>query len=92
VLKDPAAAPRKSALTQFESGYSLRTARYRYTQWGPDGRDGAELYDHQSDPEEMVNLASQPERADTVKRLASQLQERIAAATRVPLGLKQVRD
>jgi choline-sulfatase len=92
VLKDPAARPRKSALSQYKNGYSLRTARYRYTQWGLRGRDGAELYDHQADPEELVNLASQSEHAATVQQLASQLQERIAAATRVPQGLKQIRD
>jgi iduronate 2-sulfatase len=92
VLKNREAQPRKSALTQYMGGYSLRTARYRYTQWGPNGQDGAELYDHQSDPEELINLVSQPEHAPTVKRLAGQLQQRIAAATRVPEGLKQIRD
>jgi iduronate 2-sulfatase len=92
VLKNREAQPRKSALTQYMGGYSLRTARYRYTQWGPNGQDGAELYDHQSDPEELINLVSQPEHAPTVKRLAGQLQQRIAAATRVPEGLKQIRN
>jgi len=92
VLKVPAARPRKSALTQYQSGYSLRTDRYRYTQWGPAGRAGAELYDHQSDPEELVNLAGQPDQAETIKRLANELQQRIATAIRVPKGLKQVRD
>ncbi|WP_068545704.1 sulfatase [Thalassotalea crassostreae] len=36
-------------------GHSIRTSRYRYTEWG-DGLYGAELYDHQSDPEELKNL------------------------------------
>ena len=92
VLKNREAQPRKSALTQYKGGYSLRTARYRYTQWGPNGQDGAELYDHQSDPGELMNLVSQPEHAPTVKRLAGQLQQRIATATHVPEGLKQIRN
>ena len=37
-------------------GYSLRTERYRYSMWDH-GREGEELYDYQSDPREMKNLA-----------------------------------
>ncbi len=37
-------------------GYSLRTHRYRYTEWNG-GKAGKELYDHQSDPQELKNLA-----------------------------------
>jgi len=37
-------------------GHSIRTSRYRYTEWG-DGLYGAELYDHQNDPNELKNLA-----------------------------------
>ena len=57
VLKDAAAQPRQSALSQYANGYSLRTARYRYTQWGENGSEGAELYDRQADPQELTNLA-----------------------------------
>ncbi len=36
VLQNPATTdpPRKAAFTQYADGYSLRTARYRYTEWG----------------------------------------------------------
>ncbi len=37
-------------------GHSIRTSRYRYTEWGG-GLYGAELYDHQKDPNELKNLA-----------------------------------
>lgn len=50
-------------------GRSVRTARYRYTEW----RDfetgalvGPELYDHGADPLETVNVASDPARAAAI--------------------------
>lgn len=91
VLQDPAARPRESALTQFESGYSVRTPRFRYTEWGPDGRDGAELYDHQSDPAEMTNLAGRHDHAETVQQLSTLLRQRIAHAVSAPQGVQQIR-
>lgn len=39
-------------------GYSIRTERHRYSQWGEDGKLGEELYDYQSDPREVRNLSS----------------------------------
>lgn len=37
-------------------GRSVRTERWRYTEWD-EGRQGVELYDHESDPGELHNLA-----------------------------------
>ena len=37
-------------------GYSLRTPRWRYTEWDQ-GKRGRELYDHTADPRELTNLA-----------------------------------
>lgn len=54
-------------------GYTLRTARWRYTEWD-EGRQGRQLYDHQSDPRELRNLADIPEHAQTVSDLSRQLQ------------------
>jgi arylsulfatase A-like enzyme len=65
VLNDVSARPRADALTQYANGYSLRTPRFRYTEWGEEGALGNELYDHASDPAEMVNLAGRPEQAET---------------------------
>ncbi len=88
-LKDPAATPRTSAFTQYDSGYSLRTDRYRYTEWGEDGNLGAELYDHESDPDELHNLASSQDHRDTITDLSRQLRERIKQHRTPPRGLKQ---
>jgi len=91
VLKDPSARPRQSALTQYQNGYSLRTTHFRYTEWGPKGRDGSELYDHRTDPQEMKNLANNPVQAATIKRLSALLHQRIAAAMSAPPGVRQIR-
>jgi iduronate 2-sulfatase len=60
-------------------GYSLRTQRWRYTEWD-EGRAGKELYDHDSDPRELRNLADQPEQAQVVADLATQLHKAVAAS------------
>jgi arylsulfatase A-like enzyme len=91
LLEDSSLAPRQSALTQHRDGYTLRSDRYRYTEWGTEGRDGAELYDHASDPAEMINLAERPEQAETIAALKKQLRQRIEQAKRVPEGLKQIK-
>jgi iduronate 2-sulfatase len=57
-------------------GYSLRTPRWRYTEWD-EGREGRELYDHESDPRELTNLAQRPEHAATVAQLSAQLREAV---------------
>lgn len=57
-------------------GYSLRTPRYRYTEWD-EGEQGRELYDHDKDPRELTNLADDPAHADTVKKLSQQLREAV---------------
>ena len=53
-------------------GYSIRTERYRYTEW-LEGRAGRELYDHQNDPSEVHNLAMTDEYREQVKNLSSML-------------------
>jgi iduronate 2-sulfatase len=53
-------------------GYSLRTPRWRYTEWD-EGKRGRELYDHDSDPKELKNLAEQPAHQATVGDLSKQL-------------------
>jgi arylsulfatase A-like enzyme len=62
-------------------GYSLRTARWRYTEWD-EGKQGRELYDHDADPKELTNLADKPEHAATVAELSQQL--RAAVKTTFP--------
>ncbi len=66
-------------------GYSLRTARYRYTEWN-EGAAGRELYDHDVDPQEITNLAEKPEHAATVADLSQQV--RAAVKTTFPANGK----
>ena len=89
-LVKPSRAIRSSALTQYSSGYRLRTARYRYTEWGQEGAGGAELYDRNEDPEELVNLADREEMAGTRKGLSVLLRERVSTARQKPKGLIQI--
>jgi iduronate 2-sulfatase len=64
-------------------GYSLRNDRYRYTEWR-DWKTGqptaTELYDHESDPAETVNLATHADQQSTIAELAGRL-EQIAPRT-----------
>jgi iduronate 2-sulfatase len=53
-------------------GYTLRTERWRYTEWD-ESREGRELYDHGRDAKEITNLAEAPEHAATVAQLSEQL-------------------
>ncbi len=90
-LRDPSKKTRTSALTQYDAGYSIRTARYRYTEWGEEGALGAELYDHRVDRGEMNNLADHPDQKETVAKLAKLLRRRVNDAARPPKGIKQIR-
>ncbi|MGH8703003.1 MAG: sulfatase/phosphatase domain-containing protein, partial [Burkholderiales bacterium] len=56
-------------------GYTMRTDRYRYTEWLDAGGAvvGRELYDHQTDPNENVNAADQPKHKKLVEELSLQL-------------------
>ena len=91
VLDDPKRPWKRAAFSQYPRaankstggvalmGYSMRTDRYRLTQWVQ--RDdhskvtAVELFDHQTDPQENTNIAEHPDQAATVKRLIAQLQE-----------------
>jgi arylsulfatase A-like enzyme len=72
-------------------GYSMRTAKYRYTEWfDPAGKPvGVELYDQEADPLDRNNLANAPEQAALKKTLAAQLHAGWRAA--VPPGSQPAR-
>jgi uncharacterized sulfatase len=55
-------------------GRSVRTDRYRYTEWD-DGARGAELYDYHDDPQELNNLAEDAAHAEVVSELRSLLHQ-----------------
>ena len=96
-LRDPGVAgdafaltmhPRPAYLADGEQpttmGLSLRTRRYRYTEWRTFA-DGAvtdevvaqELYDHDADPDETVNLAGRDAMRETIERLATELADAV---------------
>ena len=49
-------------------GRSVRTERYRYTEWD-DGKSGVELYDHEVDVNEWTNLAGNAKAASVQKEM-----------------------
>jgi len=89
ILSDPTEVGRGWALSQVTRGgrgkgtlgYTLRTPRWRYTEWDQ-GNRGRELYDHENDPLEQTNLADVAAHADRVAELSKTLQE--AAANTLP--------
>jgi len=57
-------------------GYSMRTKRYRYVEWKntDNGKLVArELFDHETDPQENINIADLTENSDLVEQLSKQL-------------------
>jgi iduronate 2-sulfatase len=78
VLEDPNASVKEAAYTQVTRGpkvmgRSVRTSRWRYTEWG-EGKHGVELYDHSKDSGEYYNLSANPEYAHVVSKMKQLLQ------------------
>jgi uncharacterized sulfatase len=62
--------------TEGHDGQTIRTARYRYTEWTPLGREGdvlAELYDLERDPMEFDNIVDDPTQTELVAELSARL-------------------
>jgi uncharacterized sulfatase len=79
LLNNPQLKWKEAAYTQVQrgkiAGYSVRTERWRYTEWD-EGRQGAELYDYQTDPSEYINLADDPKRQAVVRELKALLRKK----------------
>ncbi len=82
LLSNPRQPWKKAAFSQYPSGgvmgYTMRTDRYRYTEWRnlKSGEVKAqELYDHQEDPQENANVAGKTENRALVSNLAQLLSE-----------------
>ena len=83
LFDNPRLAWKLSALSQYQPflepyrdvmGHSLRTDRYRYTEWrSPESLVEVELYDLGANGLESVNLANDPRYADVVEELSSQM-------------------
>ncbi len=96
LIQDPTREWKSAAFSQYPRyiqgvgrgmGYSMRTDRYRFTEWRVPGKDFREyeLYDHKVDPKENVNIAGRPENAALVAQLTEQLHAGWRAA--VPPGV-----
>ena len=79
LLEDPEATWKAAAYTQVQRGEirgsSVRSERWRYTEWD-DGRHGTELYDHQVDPHELRNLAGEADWSEVQSQMRSLLRKR----------------
>jgi iduronate 2-sulfatase len=80
LLDDPKRPWKKAAFSQYPRGKvmgrSLRTERFRYTEWQDRSTNevmARELYDHEKDPHENVNAAADPQYRQDVERLAQML-------------------
>jgi iduronate 2-sulfatase len=83
LLDDPDRTWKNAAFSQFPRGknmmgYTMRTDRYRYTKW-VNRKDhskvsATELYDHQADPRENINIAGAPENKEIIAKLDAQWQ------------------
>ena len=78
LMDDPAGEFKSAAFSQYPRGktmgYSMRTDRYRYTEWKTGSRVVAsELYDHFEDPGENVNIAGAASQAALVQQLSAKL-------------------
>jgi arylsulfatase A-like enzyme len=81
VLLDPTRSVKSAAFSQYPRsvngkqlmGYSMRTDRYRFTRWvhrnDRSQVEAVELYDHQTDPQENVNIAHDPKNAELIASL-----------------------
>jgi len=81
VMQNPNRPWKKAAFSQEHSrrkgimGYTMRTDRYRYTEWFSPEKAliARELYDHERDPDETVNLAGRAGNEKLVESLGQML-------------------
>ena len=76
LLKHPQAEWNHPAFTVWSEdgktyhGVAVRTERWRYAEFGPEGKNGAMLFDQQADPHELSNLADDPKLAAVRQELS----------------------
>ncbi|CAN5905238.1 sulfatase [soil metagenome] len=91
LLEDAELPWKQAAFSQYPRGnvmgYSMRTARYRFTRWqkrtAPFDAVALELYDLQKDPKGLVNIAGNPESAKTIREVTEIMQKSKAGMAKV---------
>jgi iduronate 2-sulfatase len=82
--------PADDRLPEPVMGRSIRTDRWRYTEWA-EGDAGVELYDHENDPNEFTNLAADPQFQSVIEELRPRLQSKIdGTAPKTPFNQKRL--
>lgn len=87
VMNNPKVSVKTAAFSQYPRpgnimGYTMRTDRYRYTEWSEKGKDpmGVEMYDYKAEPEGNVNIANLPENKELAAKLSKMLHDGYKAA------------
>ena len=77
LLSDPDVPWKQAAFSRWYNGWSLRTDRYRYTEWRNETGQITDrmLYDHNIDPDENVNISEKTDKRVLVNRLSYMLQK-----------------
>ena len=75
LMKEPNREWKRAVISRWQKGDSIRTQRYRYTEWTDDkGNVTARmLYDHKRDPMENINVAEQIEHRDRAQSMSGLL-------------------
>ncbi len=72
LLEDPKAEFKEAIFGRYHGGESVRINDFQYTEWV----SGAKmLYDHKADPDENLNIVSNPEHAELVQKMQRLLQD-----------------
>ncbi len=91
LLRQPNRPWALAAVGRFQTGDTIRTDQYRYSEYHADKGEGAYqsrmIYDHRADPAETRNIAEQPELQATAAELRETL-HRAVTATREAVPIK----
>ena len=72
ILEDDSATVKDAVFSRYHSGDAVKMGRYHYAEWS----NGAHmLYDHSRDPDENVNVATNPEYAEIIEKMSGRLQQ-----------------
>jgi iduronate 2-sulfatase len=79
VLNDPAKSVNSYVFSRWQKGETVKTDRYCYTEYYEKTGEikSRMLYDHQTDPDENINIVDNPKLKSVVDKLSALLQEHV---------------